>query len=101
MIGVRVGVGDGAARAWLLPVRGYSSLEVSVGGVEVYEGPDFEVLPAAGYLGLDIIMFAAAPAAGSYVSIDSWGETSTFQTGESISVAPGAIESGVAVGVRE
>lgn len=89
MIGVRIGTGDGATRAWLLPVRGYSFLQARVGGADVYEGPDFGILPAAGFLGLDIIVFEAAPAAGTYVEIDNSGETSTFQTGEAITVAVG------------
>lgn len=89
MIGIRIGTGNGTTRAWLLPVRGYNFFQARVGGVDVYEGPDFEILRSAGFLGLDIIVFAAAPAAGLYVDMDSFGETLVFQTGEALTVAVG------------
>lgn len=89
MIGVRIGTGNGSTRMWFLPFLGYSIIQVRVGGVDVYEGPDFEILSGVGSYGLDIIFFEVAPPAGVYVDADSWGETSVFQTGEAITVAVG------------
>ena len=103
MIGVRVGTGDGTTRAWLLPFRGYSGIQMMVGGVDKFEGPDYEILPAAGFNGLDIVLFPAAPAAGVYVDADSWGESSVFQTGEAVTVAvelPDAGTPGICLGVQ-
>ncbi len=67
---IEIGTGNGATRAWLLPVVEYSFLTVRVGSTEMYEGPDYEILPAAGQNGLDLIFFAAAPAANQAIECD-------------------------------
>jgi len=100
MTGIRVGVGDGIRRAWLLPVQGYEWIEAKVGGVPVYEGPDFEIIPSAGALRLDIIVFRDPPAVAEYIEIDSVGETLVFQTGEAMMVeVPEVNTYGIVLGV--
>lgn len=72
---VKIAVGDGSTRTFLLPIYGQTFLTVRVGGVEVFEGPDYEIIPGAGQESLDIIVFRTAPIVGALVDIDFIGGT--------------------------
>ena len=72
---VKIAVGDGNTRTFLLPIYGQTLLTVRVGGVEVFEGPDYDILTKAGQESLDIIVFRTVPAVGALVDIDFTGGT--------------------------
>lgn len=67
---VYVATGDGATRVFLLPVTAWSFLSVRAGGAELFLGPDYDVLPAAGEYGLDILVLRSALPAGQILDID-------------------------------
>ena len=67
---VEIGTGNGTLRSWLMPVTNWAFLTVRVGATDKFEGPDYEILPAAGQNGLDLILFAAAPAANQPIECD-------------------------------
>jgi|GEM_PF-4122094 len=67
---MRIGIGDGSTRVFPLPVTGSVFFTCRVADVEVFCGPDYEILNAAADLGLDYLVFRTPPANGSEIRID-------------------------------
>ncbi len=70
---VYIATGDGQTRAYLLPVTGWTFLTVRADADELFCGPDYEIIPAAGEYGLDILVLRSALGAGKKLSIDFTG----------------------------
>lgn len=82
----RVGIGDGDRRVWLLPISGWSFLTVYVNGTEVYRGPDYDVLYAAGAQGLDVLVFRTAVTATYPIEIEWVDYTLYVHTTDSLRI---------------
>lgn len=67
---IKVGMGDGSRREYLLPTKDWAFQTIRVDNVEVYEGIDYGYLFDAGANGMDILSFRTAPANGSLVDLD-------------------------------
>jgi len=67
---IEIGTGDGTKRIWLMPVVDWFIITVRVAGVEVYEGPDYEILFGAGQNGIDLIQFRDPPSANQNIECD-------------------------------
>jgi|GEM_PF-6680861 len=67
---VFVGTGTGSRRVWVLPFLEWDFLTVYVGGMEVFQGPDYDILPSAGPGGSDLLVFRVSVANASVVEAD-------------------------------
>ncbi|EGJ51800.1 DUF2460 domain-containing protein [Desulfocurvibacter africanus] len=68
-----VGVGNGEQTIWNAPARQALSVEVHFDGTRLTDGADYAYEPGAGVDGADRIVFAAAPAAGGYITMSFYG----------------------------
>ncbi|MDD5762182.1 MAG: DUF2460 domain-containing protein [bacterium] len=67
---VFVGTGTGSRRVWVLPFLEWDFLTLYVGGVEVFWGPDYDVLSAAGPGGSDLVVFRVSVANTAVIEAD-------------------------------
>lgn len=68
-------IGDGVTRSFILPITGWTFLTIKIDSVEVFMGPDYDIITGAGQDLLDIVIFRTAPLVGVLVTIDFVGAT--------------------------
>lgn len=73
---VFVGYGTGSRRVWVLPFLEWDFLTLYKDGVEVFQGPDYDVLSAAGPGGTDLVVFRESVA--NTVVIEADGGNARF-----------------------